>query len=174
MALTYATYLTAADVQGELKNINFTTNTNITAAQLDDLVDRTQADVDGWINVRYVTPIIPATMPQSALVLKDICMKLAASRIDRILRNNGINISPEVKAKIKELENTSMDMIQEIKEDKLLLVDANRKTPISQSISGSRPSRGQVTESVGLNVARMGAPPITFPHEDIKLNGQDW
>ena len=104
MALAYATYLTADDVRGELKNINFTTNTNITGAQLDDLVDRTQADVDGWIAVRYTVPIIPATMPQSALVLKDICIKLAASRIDRILRNNGTNMSPEVKAKVKELD----------------------------------------------------------------------
>lgn len=174
MTLAYATYFTAADVMGELKNINFTTNTNITAAQLDDLVDRTQADVDGWISIRYVVPILPATMKQSALVLKDICLKLAASRVDRILRNNGINVAPEVKAKMKELESTSMDMIQQIKEDRLVLVDAQRKTPISQSISGSNPPPPRPLQSIGINVINNGAAPLGFPPHNISINGQDW
>jgi hypothetical protein len=173
MTLAYATYLTADDVRGELKNINFTTNTNITAAQIDDLVDRTQAAVDGWIAIRYTVPILPASMPQSALVLKDICMKLAAGRIDRILRNTGINMSPEVKAKVKELETTALDMIQEIKEDKLLLVDAARKTPVQNSISGSHASP-PITTSLGINAVQNGTNAIGFPPREIDINRTQW
>jgi hypothetical protein len=174
MALTYATYLTAADINAELKNINFTTNTNITAATLDDLTDRTQAIVDGMLSARYIVPVIIATAPASALILKEICAKLGAAHVDEILRQTGIKTSAEMQSKISKLKSDALAMLQEIKEDRLVLYDAVRKTPIDQSITGSPVDTTYVPVN-GLNsilTGNLGATGTSMP--DITITGRQW
>lgn len=163
MTLAYATYFDATDAAAELKNINFTTNTNITPARLDDLCDRTQAIVDGAVNLRYYTPITVATMPQATLVLKEICAKLTAAHIDEILRQNGITINSEEKKKLTKLQSDADAMLQAIKEDRLLLIDAHRRFPVSATISGSEPPTAAVTQSIGVNAINMGPSMVAFP-----------
>jgi hypothetical protein len=172
MTLAYATYFNAADVAAELKNINFTTNTNITAATLDDLCDRKQAILDGSIGLRYVLPIT-AAMPQSRLVLKEIGAKFTAAHVDEILRQNGIVINDNEKKKLEKLKSSAEDLLQAVMEDRTLLLDAVRKIPISHSISGGQHSR-PVTQSLGINAISTGTSSIARLPAEIDINKVQW
>ena len=172
MTLAYATYFNAADVAAELKNINFTTNTNITAATLDDLCDRKQAILDGSIGLRYVLPITSA-MPQARLVLKEIGAKFTAAHVDEILRNVGIAISAQEKQKLDKLKSSAEELLQAVMEDRVLLLDATRKIPVTHTISGGTVAR-PVIQSVGINTIINGVSATASLPQDISMNGRQW
>lgn len=79
------TYAVAADIQGELKGITFTTTTSVTLATVTEMIAQESAVIDQYLSTQYVTPV---TDTEAIKTLKKICIDFVALRVEKVLKHS--------------------------------------------------------------------------------------
>lgn len=85
-------YATQADIQGDLKGVNFDESRSIDAAQVAAMIEQESAVIDQYISVKYALPITDAG---ALLVLKKICVDLVVHRVSKVLEIDGNTDAPD-------------------------------------------------------------------------------
>lgn len=84
-----APYATNTDVAPEFKalaaNGGFTTETSVSAAQVDEWCTRISNLIDSKLGGKYAVPIDPTNSPNSFSLIKDICVLIVAARVAPII-----------------------------------------------------------------------------------------
>jgi hypothetical protein len=113
-------YATQEEIEGDFKNVTFTTATSVTTADVARFIDEASALIDAKVGMVYTVPV---TGPNALLVLKTICIDLVCPRIKRILdvKTGAEETEQGVKGTV---EGAAMRRLNDIVARKLLLSDA--------------------------------------------------
>lgn len=86
-------YATVTDIQGDLNGVDFSaTNSSISVAEVQAMIDQESAVIDQYISVKYATPVNDAS---ALLVLKKICIDLVVHRVNKVLEIDGASDAPD-------------------------------------------------------------------------------
>ena len=117
-----------SDVSTELKNIGFApTGAILTDVNVNEFLLQTEARVIGYVAKKYVVPIDAVVSPQSFELVKLMCIKLTAGRVDSILRRDSVAaINLDEKNRITNILNEGIKLLNDLMNDEMILVDAVR------------------------------------------------
>lgn len=119
-----ATYAAVSDIQGEFKNITFSTSTSVPTANVTRFLDEADAEINAKIGQIYETPIDSTNNPISFKILRHIEIDLVASRIKAIVEVKSTDDKTNQSSKLDPMQ-AARDRIQEIVDRKLPLPDAS-------------------------------------------------
>lgn len=80
-------YCQLTDIEGEFKNIAFTTTSNVSTVTVTAFIAEASALIDTYVGGRYVTPIVGVN---SLLVMSLYCRTLVADRIRGIIESKQV------------------------------------------------------------------------------------
>ena len=118
-------YSTQANIEGEFKDIAFSTDTAVKASEIPNLIAETDAEIDARLSVRYVTPI---TGSISLILMRTISTFITSARISKIIEVKTGEADKDQPRRYEE-RNNAIKMINDIVEGKMVLTDA---IPVSQ------------------------------------------
>jgi phage gp36-like protein len=114
--MAYSVY---GDVASEFKNILFATGQPVTDAEVTEFISQADAEIDGYLSQRYVTPI---TGTISLVVVKQLSIWLVADRVSKILQVK--TKTEETKTADKSLRQMALDRLKELAKGTFKLPDA--------------------------------------------------
>jgi hypothetical protein len=120
-------YCTNVEVASNFRNLTFGATTKLTDTEVDAWIAEADAEIDGRIGVKYVTPVTGA---QSLLIIKSICTALVSDRVRMTLPNEPPSDALDEKDKGKnpvlaQSRAEAERKLRMIVDNKLLLPDAD-------------------------------------------------
>lgn len=118
-------YCTVAEVQADLKNVTFATDTFPTLATVSAWITSESAYIDGIIGLRYTVPIT-STYTNARLIIKQIAVYRVIERYRKVaeIKTGTVEIDSEEKGKFTYTPNHDL---QKIAKGLLILEDAPTK-----------------------------------------------
>lgn len=113
-------YCTTTQVQGEFKNITFSASTSVTDTEVSAIISEVDAEIDGRLGVKYVTPI---TGTNALLICRTISIYLVAARVSKIQEIKTGEADKDQPRRVEE-KLAALQMIKDIIDGKILLSDA--------------------------------------------------
>lgn len=86
-------YCTTAEVNSLLKSITISATSKITTAEIDSMITRISNTMDSIVIKQHS---LPTTDTEALSILKDICMKLAAAEVVRIMYAGTMKAVPAI------------------------------------------------------------------------------
>lgn len=116
-------YCEQSEVESEFRGIVFSKTSVVTTTEIRTFIERYSAIIDGALSSKYVTPIVGEN---SLLIVKELCILLAAGRVARILKLEGGSDTKKQDTGrnfMKEAEN----LMKKILDDTIKLPDATEQ-----------------------------------------------
>lgn len=118
-------YCTVDDVKSDFKNLQITTTSSVTIAEVEKFIEQECAYIHGRICSLYQTPVLVGTSPLSFEILKRINLFLAADRVRHVLQvKTGMDEKDSDAKGGRSLSRNPRKDLDEILNGKLKLVDA--------------------------------------------------
>lgn len=113
-------YSSVADIEGEFKALQFTSQSAVTSNQVTDWIKQESAYINAKISLRYVTPVTD-TYEEAFLLLKRICTFRVAERVKNKLEVKSGNNQTDQEVKQANYTRTPNTDLLDIAEGRLIL-----------------------------------------------------
>lgn len=113
-------YSSVADIEGEFKALQFTSQSAVTSNQVTDWIKQESAYINAKISLRYVTPVTD-TYEEAFLLLKRICIFRVSERVKNKLEVKSGNNQTDQEVKQANYTRTPNTDLLDIAEGRLIL-----------------------------------------------------